>query len=505
MAASELLNTQGEYDAFLRFIRQNNNIGYEKFDKFTTTSLNLFALRENCDFEVLEQTLDKIIATLPAIKRIFARPIMRLTDSDEILPVESVKVINNRTIIHASVHSELWSEKTKSGIKPKKLLTVKNEDNYAIYENIGFAKAINIISALVNRNIRVLQDILFANKNLRFNLLERESHLSHFLALGKLHIGYVRDYDKYRVSAKRCMDKLLFIDKAISVRINSPVYKQCRRFSDRFSLKKTMIFRKHKDYNKVYTLLKWFSDEKIEDTALIIPEERVAGKGYDVYCRLLSLFAAGHFNFEFPDTAVFDFLKLDAVCRFKEWELEIKSVCEKDFCGIDFSFKKDKAYRIFMVTSFSGENFAAELLRKKYSANRIVFAHSEKGDMVLSLYDIESFRRIQQLLLCGMIYSDQKHNICPFCGNETTAGENYYECEICRTVIAKDTCPETNKPYFYTTIKNLILPEEEHIPSSRMEEIFRKRQIESQMFFRNITSISENCEIICPECNKIHL
>ncbi|MBO5020562.1 MAG: hypothetical protein J6D52_07850, partial [Clostridia bacterium] len=497
---------QGEYDTFLEFVSKNNNIGYEKFDKFTTTSLNLFAMRESCDFEELEQTLHRIIAALPAIKRIFACPIMRLTDSDEILPVESVKVINNRSIVHASVHSELWREKTKEGVKPKKLLTIKYEDNYAIYENIGFAKAINIISAIVSQNIRILQDILFANKNLKFNLLERENHLSYFLALGKLHIGYVRDYDKYRISAKRCMDKLLFIDRAIGTRLNNPVYKQCKRYADRFSLKKTMVFRMHKDYNKVYTLLKWFADEKIEDITLLNQNEMVKGKGYDVYCRLLSVFAAGHFNFEFDNAAVLDFMGLDTVCTFKDWELEIKSVCEEKFCGIDFTFKKDKTYKIFMVTSLLAEDCSTELLKEKHSADSFVFADSEKGDIVLSVYDIESFRRIQQLLLRGMICSDEKLNVCPFCGSEMSVLENdAYECEICRTQIVNDVCPETQQPYFYTTVKNLILSQKEYIPLNKREEILYKRQREAQMYFRNITELGENGEIICPRCHKIHM
>ena len=79
---------ENEYTSLLHFARENRGIPYSKFDACTTSQINLFALREDFDFEALDRTLDKIIATLPAMKRIFARPITRLEDTTEIRPVE---------------------------------------------------------------------------------------------------------------------------------------------------------------------------------------------------------------------------------------------------------------------------------------------------------------------------------------------------------------------------------------------------------------------------------
>jgi hypothetical protein len=71
---------------------------YAEFDSAVQTGLNLFALREDLDLSALSEILDRIVAVLPALKRIFAAPIIRLRDSGEILPVEAVRVVNSKTL-----------------------------------------------------------------------------------------------------------------------------------------------------------------------------------------------------------------------------------------------------------------------------------------------------------------------------------------------------------------------------------------------------------------------
>ena len=66
-------------------------VTYADFDSAVQTGLNLFALREDLDLTALSEILDRIIATLPALKRIFAAPIIRLRDAGEILPTSLVK------------------------------------------------------------------------------------------------------------------------------------------------------------------------------------------------------------------------------------------------------------------------------------------------------------------------------------------------------------------------------------------------------------------------------
>ena len=71
---------------------------------------------------------------MPSIKKILSKPIVYLKDKQEIVPVEAVKVINNQTLAHVAIHTELWNDITKEGIKPRKLMTIEKIENYAIYE-----------------------------------------------------------------------------------------------------------------------------------------------------------------------------------------------------------------------------------------------------------------------------------------------------------------------------------------------------------------------------------
>lgn len=501
-----------DYIQIVKFVSEHNNISYSQLDEYSIRKVNLFAIRENFDFQSLEKILDEIIKVLPAIKRIFAKPITRLDDISEIMPVESVKVINNRTIIHASGHSELWDDITEDGLKPKKLLTLNHQDSYVIYENIAFVKAIDIIRAIVRKNIRIIRSMMYEHRDMNFNLLERENHLEYFLAVGKLHIGYVRDYDKYRPKAERCLNKLLFIDDVIRSRLGSNVYRKCKGKTEKFSLKKTNVFRNHKDYYKIYQLLHWFSDIKLSeietgDNGVISPD------GYRLFTALITVFAVGHFNFTFPHNKLIDFYNLNLTAKFDDWGLKLDTLQIEEHSAIRFVFYKDRPYSIILIPSTDGENCteAREKLKQKYKADEYIIASSDDTDedqLYISLFDIESFRRIQQLLLRGMIYSDTKRDVCPFCQNplhiEKDINGHSYVCNTCRTVIRPMLCPDSSKEYITTEIKNFKPSKDGFEGVVLRDKQLYSRQIEASLHFRNITAIKEGGIAICPHCNKSH-
>lgn len=509
-------SSEGVVDDFaplIDFAREREGLTYDRFDAATVRQLNLFALRENFDFAGLEETLDRILRELPAIKRIFAKPIIRLKDSAAILPVESVRVVNNETIVHASAHSELWENITEDGLKPRRLKTVQNEDHYAIYENLAFARTVNIILQFVSRNMRRLTNMLYADRDMRFNLLERLNHPEYFLALGKLHIGYVRDYDKYRTAADRCLDKLLFIDRVIRSRLGSPVYQKCKRFKGALTLKKTNVFRMHKDYHRIYLLLKWFADRKIDLSDGGEGDLTASGEGYGIYCAMLALFAAGHFHFAFDPREAVDFYRLRQTAAFAGWSLLLETVESHGITALRFNLTKDRRYRILLLPvadrQYSEEALA--LFRGRVEADEYLVATPDEGrgnQICLSLYDIESFRRIQQLLLRGMIHSDAKRDSCPFCGDapemvEDRFAEARWECAACRTVIRQRRCPETGLSYEDTLIKN-YRPARVGAETSRRENLLYHRNVEAQLHFRNITPLDDAGKTVCPHCGKVH-
>ncbi len=105
----------------------------------------------------------------------------------------------------------------------------------------------------------------------------------------------------------------------------------------------------------------------------------------------------------------------------------------------------------------------------------------------------KSFRRIQQLVLKSMVYSDTERNDCPFCQYhlEKVAEDNVtkYLCESCKTLIVDEVCEKTGKKY---------------INKYKNEKWLYYRKKEAALHYRNITKLDEDGFIICPHCNEIH-
>ena len=494
---------ENEYDTLLQFAKENNRIPYSRLDAYTLQSVNLFALPENNYFRALDQFSEEIISVLPALKRIFSKPITRLKDTTNILPVESVHVINNRSISHLSQHTELWGNITEEGLKPKKLMTLSHEEDYKIYENIAFVRLIDTILSFTRKNIRILKDVIYSCQPMNFNLLERTNHLMYFLAIGKLHVGYAHVQDKYQISHEHCLSKLLFIEKTLREKLHSPVYRFCKKDHSKLVLKKTNIFRLQKDYRQVYVLLKRFSNGDVLKNVPIADE--VHKEGYDTYCTLLSLFAIGHFNFEFSEKTKLNFFKLSASCQFADWTLSIDSVSKKKVNGLQLRFTKNTDYTICLLFHRT-EGYSKEELQAFKNATpaeeyiQLTPFDTAEGELHLSLFDIDSFRRIQQCLLRGMIYADTDKSVCPFCGQATQKLANGCECTTCKTQILSAHCPETGAEYLYTQIKDFRLRRQEESQG----KVWHEKQEEAKLFYRNIQPLIKD-SFRCPKCGKIHV
>lgn len=498
---------EDEYLSFVRFIEECNHCSYTEFDNYTLERINLFITPKDEHFLAMELALDKIICALPALKRIFSKPIIRLKDVQNILPVESVRVINNQSVTHVSGHSELWGDITKDGLKPRKLMTLDRQEDYAIYENVAFSRLIDYILAFVKKNILLLKDIMYANRELRFNLLERINHLHYFLAIGKLHMGYVRAQNQQHKSYERCLEKLLFIDKTLRSKMHAPIYRHCKKNKTKLTLKKTNVFRLHKDYRQVYALLKWFLDgkEEIDETLNVSPAPK---DGYAAYCTLLSLFSMGHFNFYFGPRKRFDLSSINTSCSYKDWNLAIKRVSFADIDGLRFTVKKEKTHRICLIFASDQtpiNSVAFEKFKKKYEAEEYLFAspvvYGEKDYVYLSLFDIDSFRRIQQLLLRGMVYADEQREVCPFCGNPLKAENNAFVCNTCKTEILTHICSQTKETYFTTNVR---INNTEAVSASQKEKFLVDKCAEAQWHYRNITPVTTRGSFLCPKCGRQH-
>ncbi len=509
---SQLSKLIEDYKNIDAYVSKHSKLSYMQFDYALVNDLTLFMTEPNFSFDILEQRLDVILSALPAIKRIFAQPFIHLKEHNIILPVESVRIVNNKTLTHIAAHSELWTDVNSDEIKPEKLLSRTYEDNYGIYENLVFCKAVDDVLAFTRSNMRFLKELVYANQTIEFNLLERVNHLNYFLALGKLHIGYSRNFEGYYAVAVRCLDKLQFIYNSITPRLKRPVYKKNVNKNKNVKLRKTNILSMHREYHRIYKLALFFDRHDIGGVKEITETDIVKLiKNYFFFCQALCIFAVGHFNFTCDITKPFDLTKLALSFSFKKWNLKLEKLTVNDWQLLALTVKNSKTYKVILIPSLLNNNEKLlQSVKSEVCADEYIvcspYEDREKGAALIDITDIESFRRLQQILLRAMIYSDTVHSDCPFCVNKqevnpekSTDDHTVYECPSCRTEIHAAVCPTTGKPYYYTNIAGLLYQQ-----STVDDAWLAKRKAEGKMYFRNITEIDDELKPTCPHCGETH-
>lgn len=506
---------QGETNAHLHelfsplesFIAAHPSLTPLEFEHYSTHELILFSVAPSLDFDELEKRYRRVLLALPSIKRIFAKPIINLTDTGEVLPVELIHIINQESLHHLASHSEDIEDLNDQGVKPRELLTQVYEDDYGIYENLVFCNLVDAILSFAHREMAALRNLVYAQESLEFNLLERANHLNYFLTIGKLHTGYIRDFDQYYARAKDLYGKLEALAKALESRLHKPIYRKNNLRNRHLPLKKTNIFLNQKDYHTVYRLAK----ELQQANLFIAPEEEgpqagLLQKEYLHFVEALSVFSLSNFDFSAKETDPIVFAHLDVTFENGPWSFSLQDIQGR---GILLTAHKDKDYAILLLPLLDGKSKNNPC---KTPADEVIIATPNEEDsfydgiIYLNMESIDSFRRLQQLFLKAMVYSDAKRDVCPFCGGKLSyrPEEGGYECESCHTLIAEGTCDETKDRYYYTS----IVPDKKSVKNARAFHhenpwLFH-REVEGSMFFRNITRINEKGEILCPFCGKIH-
>ena len=476
------------YKDSIRFLKEYNFITYPEFDYYSVHNLNLFSSFEDVNLDDIELEVSKIEKVLPSMKRIFAKPIIHLIDEEELVNVESVRKIDNKTINHAAMHSEYWDNITENGIKPIKLLTNNYRDNYAIYENVVFCRAVDYALNFTRHYSRLLKDMIYTNKKLEIDLLERENHMSYYLALGKLETGHLRSFATYIDVALSLISRMDFIIKILESRLNRPIYKKCHKVKGKLKLRKTNILRMQKDYRNIYKYMKDVYKDEDDD----ITDEKKENE-YLYFCKYLLIFSIGHFNFQVDKRKHINFKKLNLNFKFKNYKINLSDKVVNEQNILKLTFKNDKEFTMYLLPSLN----ANKKLKCKVETHILTDKFDSNGILV-SINNIDSFRRLQQLVLKGMIYSTKNFTTCPFCGNEMVKENDIYHCMSCRQVIKKEHCEEKNKSYYVSTIYKYQIKDDQE------EKLLMNKQNESLLHYRNITEVTSDLSFICPHCHKIH-
>jgi hypothetical protein len=187
----------------------------------------------------------------------------------------------------------------------------------------------------------------------------------------------------------------------------------------------------------------------------------------------------------------------------------VKEIRRNGIDAITFTTEKDKRYVTCVIFGTAEAIKTSELETFKLScpANEYLFCSPDiygNDSLYLSILDVDSFRRVQQIMLRGMIYADEKQISCPFCGNMTEKSDDGYVCRACHADVAKMVCPNTKREYFISSILKGTAGYEQDKRRADRRKFLHDRYDESQLHYRNITPIDEHGEHICPCCGKQH-
>ena len=271
-----------------------------------------------------EFDIDKALEYTQRIPHVFYKPKQHLKQVSEIRPAAVASRTGQESIRYLASHSEHWKGIKANGLIPERLLARVLEDDFAIYEN-------KAAKTLVDDFLRMASKLRLETMDCQLQINMDDSHSvsseqkSYFKAKDALLKG-LDDEDLYiqqEILADQT-EKLSEIINLLSECKSTQLYRELRRApSIRGKLKQTNIFMKDKYYKYVYrlwNLLEGASKVGIEEIAQPIDNE------YDIFCRVLLLFALRYYNFEAVDEQQ-DVMQndkfLQSTYRFTNWKANV--------------------------------------------------------------------------------------------------------------------------------------------------------------------------------------
>ena len=282
-----------------------------------------------------------------------------------------------------------------------------------------------------------------------------------------------------------------------------------------------------KDYKHVYLLHKSLGQSNAElKTDGNYDDQVKSQKSYELFCQMLTLFAAANFNLTArPSDVIFEKGSLKALLKYKDWQLTITKVHDEilDLDTIKLSMtKKDKtANYLFIPVSYHiprhkkklYEHIVARFNGAGKQYDKYVFLEPFNADdthnysaringlhyavLPVGIADIHSFKRIQKMLFECMTLTCP--DVCGFCGNKFIKNENNKFCKKCLTTVAVIDCGDCSKNY--TAIFVDAKTQNRAHEASYIKNLPQILKDEKRYSFRNIVNMKEN-KFICPNCNE---
>jgi len=547
--------------AYDQFAYEYRNKSDNEIESIMAGFLKMYAIDQSTEVHDWTETFDKIEDAFSVLKTICEKPKSHLKATNEVRPIETVKRIGYESIPYLAAHSEDWLAKTASGLKPARLFSRVEDDEYQIYENRVSKTLIDLIISFLRKKKKELEDQYEQLKGIINSQVQTGSFgfdVSFQKAVAELLISDKKG-DEYRSKAFELVDKLhkraLYLLKKYRTLRQTHLYRYLKRSKPATNpLNETNILLMDKHYSVAFKLWKAIHKEIVPQK---VSEENVIDfqftySDYLLFCKTLCGYTAHVLNFDIIEDGRYyrasDNLELTikeddglirCVLRDKrkrslnvpsnlpipitagseangfnydgsvlQWDNDISTETVDEFCsrfktresrGKDQAEEKKKYNALKMaidqrqreysvpqgnefiiwpaVVELEEDNrnafkdFAvthARTVAEDKSASYVIIAlprcdkeeqkiteyakyEDEKALVLpLTMFDINSFRRLQNVLLRQIIALARGN--CPCCGGEIHMHENQLLCDSCnRLTLTKTICPSSDcrQEYYY--------------------------------------------------------
>lgn len=144
--------------SYEQFLYEYENKEFDEIRSIQTGGLRLYAVDQSTEVYDWSEVFAQIEESFSAFKTICEKPKSHLKAVNEVRPIETVKRIGYESIPYLAAHSEDWLARTASGLKPARLFSRVEDDEFQIYENRVVKTLIDLILGFLRRTEKQLRD-----------------------------------------------------------------------------------------------------------------------------------------------------------------------------------------------------------------------------------------------------------------------------------------------------------------------------------------------------------
>lgn len=604
-----------------KYVLTYEQFAYEYNDKLSNEiesiksgALKMYAVDQSTEVRDWTDTFDNIENAFSAFKSICNKPKSHLKAVNEVRTIETVKRIGYESIPYLASHSEDWLAMTASGLKPARLFSRVEDDDFQIYENRVTKTLIDLIISFLRKQENDLRDKIGQLKIIMNSGVHTESFgfdVSFQKAVSELLNSDEKSYE-YRSKALELASELHVRAKALLKKYRTlrqtKLYRYLKNTKPETNpLNETNILLMDKHYSVVFKLWKSVRKDFIPQkvTENIELEFGFTYSDYLLFCRTLCGYTAHVLNFDIiedgryyrsgdnleitikeshglirvtmrdkkkrslllsngilsPIAAGNSFESFYFDGRVLFWDNDISDDDIDKFCSLfktresrgreqNEERKKFNALKkavvehqrrytqtnrsefVIIPAAVELENYNRNIFKDYVEECTKVLAEEEDVSCVvvalpicdkneqkiisyarslneqtlilpLTMFDINSFRRLQNLMLSQIVSLETDR--CPCCGGPMREYEDQQFCDTCsQLILTKTTCPypECKHQYYYIsydtsegTIRNMQSVDEN-------KDFF---MWDSLYQYKNIVDMSVDSgkiRTICPPCGR---